>query len=125
MKARYPGYDVLAKRRTPSWNEKTRRVIDQRLAMPREPRFFTMEEFQTLEAVCARIVPQPAGRPQVPTAPMIDEKLYNHKGNGKGHHAQTGKVVEKPFRHLAPNVLKQQGRHDQAQCICDNCYGDA
>ena len=36
---RFPGYDVLAKRHTPSWNEKTRRVIDQRLALPREPRF--------------------------------------------------------------------------------------
>ena len=36
---RYPGYDVLAKRNTPSWNEQTRQVIDRRLATPREPRF--------------------------------------------------------------------------------------
>ena len=38
---RYPGYDVLAKRHTPSWNEATRRVIDQRLGRPGEPRFFS------------------------------------------------------------------------------------
>ena len=37
---RFPGYDVLAKRDTPSWNEQTRRAIDARLAIPHEPRFF-------------------------------------------------------------------------------------
>ncbi len=86
MSRRYPGYDVLAKRRTPSWNEKTRRVVDQRLAMPREPRFLTPEQFETLDAVCARIVPQPATRPLVPVAAMIDEKLHDHKGDGYRDH---------------------------------------
>ncbi len=33
MRERYPGYDVLAKRHTPSWNEKTREVVDRRLAI--------------------------------------------------------------------------------------------
>ena len=60
MPERYPGYDVLAKRNTPSWNEQTRRVIDRRLAVPREPRFFSEDEFATVEAIAARIVPQPA-----------------------------------------------------------------
>ena len=46
MAERYPGYDVLAKRTTPSWNAQTRRVVDQRLAVPREPRFFTADEFR-------------------------------------------------------------------------------
>lgn len=82
MSVRYPGYDVLAKRHTPSWNEKTRRVIDQRLALPREPRFFTAEEWRTLEAVCARIIPQPKIRPPVPVAALIDNKLFEHKGDG-------------------------------------------
>jgi hypothetical protein len=40
MTDRYPGYDVLSKRWTQSWNEQTREVIDRRLAAPREPRFF-------------------------------------------------------------------------------------
>lgn len=82
MSPRYPGYDVLAKRHTPSWNEKTRRVIDQRLAVPREPRFFTAPEFQTLEAVCARIVPQPVSRPPVPIAALVDNKLVQGHGDG-------------------------------------------
>ncbi len=80
--ARYPGYDVLAKRHTPSWNEKTRRVIDQRLALPREPRFLDAAEWQTLEAVAARVVPQPPDRPPVPIAAMIDDKLKEDRRDG-------------------------------------------
>jgi len=41
---RYPGYDVLDKRHTPSWDAVTRQVIDHRLTVPREPRFFTPSE---------------------------------------------------------------------------------
>ncbi|HUC73006.1 MAG TPA: gluconate 2-dehydrogenase subunit 3 family protein [Stellaceae bacterium] len=82
MTARYPGYDVLGKRHTPSWNEQTRRVIDRRLAMPREPRFLFEGEWRTLEAVCSRIVPQPNGRAPVPIAAMVDEKLFENRGDG-------------------------------------------
>ena len=49
MTERYPGYDVLTKRWTQSWNEQTRQVIDRRLAVPREPRFFSAAEWRTLE----------------------------------------------------------------------------
>lgn len=86
MSGRYPNYDVLAKRHTPSWNEKTRRVIDQRLAVPREPRFLSAEDFQTLDAICARIVPQPATRPPVPIAALIDTKLFEDRGDGYRDH---------------------------------------
>ena len=86
MSARFPGYDVLAKRHSPSWNEKTRQVIDARLALPREPRFLTPEEFGTLEAVCARILPQPADRPPVPLAAMVDAKLHDNNGDGYRDH---------------------------------------
>jgi hypothetical protein len=75
MPDRYPGYDVLAKRNTPSWNEQTRRVIDARLALPREPRFLNAEEWATLEAICGRIAPQPKDRPPIPVAALIDHKL--------------------------------------------------
>jgi hypothetical protein len=44
MSERYPGYDVLAKRHSLSWNEQTRRVIGHRLALPREPRFLDADE---------------------------------------------------------------------------------
>ena len=86
MSARFPGYDVLAKRNSPSWNDKTRQVIDQRLALPREPRFLSPEEFRTLEAVCDRIVPQPADRAPVPLAAMVDAKLYEDRGDGYRDH---------------------------------------
>ena len=86
MRDRFPNYDVLAKRHTPSWNEVTRRVIDRRLAVPRGPRFLSPAEWQTLDAVCGRIVPQPANRPPVPLAAMIDEKLLFGRGDGYRDH---------------------------------------
>jgi len=82
MPERYPGYDVLAKRHTPSWDEPTRRVIDHRLAMPREPRFFTAEEWQTLTALCDRIVPQPKHRAPVPVAALVDHKVADNLIDG-------------------------------------------
>jgi hypothetical protein len=86
MSRRFPGYDVLAKRRSPSWNEKTRQVIDQRLALPREPRFLTAEEFRTLEAICDRVMPQPVDRPPIPLAAMVDAKLYENNSDGYRDH---------------------------------------
>ena len=86
MSDRYPGYDVLAKRHTPSWDEQTRRVIDRRLALPREPRFFSEVEWRTLEAVCRRIMPQPKPQPPVPIAAMVDEKLFEDHGDGYRDH---------------------------------------
>ncbi len=79
---RYPGYDVLAKRFSESWNEKTRRVIDARLGLPRDPRFFNEEEWRTLEAICARIIPQPTNRPPVPIAALVDTELFEARGEG-------------------------------------------
>src|SRR6185312_4077479 len=71
----YPGYDVLAKRRTQSWNRATRHVVDERLAMAREPAFFDPGEWRTLTALCERITPQPKDRPPIPVAAMIDQKV--------------------------------------------------
>lgn len=79
----YPGYDVMAKRDTLSFNEVTREVLDRRLAVPREPRFFTSDEFATLEAVCDRILPQPADREDpVPLAAYVDEKMFEDRLDG-------------------------------------------
>ena len=75
MTDRYPGYDVLAKRGTQSWNAPTRQVIDRRLAIANEPRFFSPSEWQTLRAVCDRIVPQPKDRPPVPLPAYVDRKM--------------------------------------------------
>jgi hypothetical protein len=82
MTDRYPGYDVLAKRWTQSWNETTRQVIDRRLAVPREPRFFSPAEWQTLSAICDRIMPQPKHRPPVPLPSYVDQKLSEGRLDG-------------------------------------------
>jgi hypothetical protein len=82
MSDRYPGYDVLAKRTTPSWNRKTREVIDRRLVIVREPRFFTAAEWRTLQALCERILPQPRDRPPVPLPAYVDEKLHTGQLDG-------------------------------------------
>lgn len=84
MRDLYPGYDVLAKRDTPSWNEQTRAVIEERLGLkPELHRFFSEEEWTTLKAVCARIVPQPKERSEpIPVAAMVDEKMFKGKGDG-------------------------------------------
>lgn len=79
---RYPGYDVLDKRHTPSWNEATRQAIDRRLAVHPGPRFFTPAEWKTLQAICARILPQPHDRPPVPIAAYVDEKMFLNKIDG-------------------------------------------
>ena len=74
---RYPGYDVLAKWSGPSWNAKTRQVIARRLAIAPEPRFFTADEFETVTAIAARIVPQPPTRAPIPVAALVDQKLLD------------------------------------------------
>jgi Gluconate 2-dehydrogenase subunit 3 len=86
MDERFPGYDVQSKRHSPSWNEATRRVIDQRLALPREPHFFTNDEWLTLSAICDRIVPQPRERPPIPVPAMIDHKMMQDMTDGYRNH---------------------------------------
>lgn len=84
MSDRYPGYDVLAKRDTVSWNDQTRRVIDARMALyPDEHAFFTDDEWPTVRAICARIVPQPPDRSHpAPLAAMVDNKLHKDSRDG-------------------------------------------
>ncbi len=80
---RFPGYNVLDKWDSPSWNEQTRKVVEKRLAEIPERRFFDPDEWETLKAVCNRIIPQP-DRPEspVPIAPFIDGKMYNDQKDG-------------------------------------------
>lgn len=80
---RYPGYDVLSKRDGPSWNAKTRQVIDRRLSIMDRPRYFSADEFRLVQALADLIVPQPEHRPRVPVAGLIDERL--HRGTSDGY----------------------------------------
>ena len=84
MRDRYPGYDVLAKRNTVSWNDQTRRAIDARMALyPDAHAFFADDEWPTVLAICARIAPQPESRSHpAPVAAMLDAKLNEDSGDG-------------------------------------------
>lgn len=80
----YPGYDVLAKWDTPSWNEQTRTVVAERLNQVPSRAFFDELQYRTLQAICDRVMPQPErhARRRVPIAPWIDEKLKTDETNG-------------------------------------------
>jgi hypothetical protein len=84
MTNRYPGYDVLSKRNSVSWNDQTREVIDARLGLNGELHQFCDEtEWKALRAICDQIIPQPADRAaKVPIAAMIDQKLHGGKDDG-------------------------------------------
>jgi hypothetical protein len=81
----YPGYNVLDKRSTPSWDEPTRAVIAQRLAASAEPRFFDAVQWKAVSALCSRIVPQADAAPTVPIAAMLDERVGSNQGDGYRH----------------------------------------
>jgi hypothetical protein len=110
MPDRYPGYDVLAKRNTQSWNEPTRQVIDQRVAMRRDPQFFTADEWLTLNAVCDRIVPQPSHRPPIPVAAMVDDKMAKDLTDGY-RDAKMPRMQDAWRRGLHALDVEAQARH--------------
>jgi hypothetical protein len=78
----YVDYDVLAKWDTPSWDDQTREVLRKRLTEVPARRFFSDTEWQTLEAVCGRLVPQPERSDPIPIVPWIDEKLHHNWRDG-------------------------------------------
>lgn len=78
----YPGYDVLDKWRSPSFNEQTREVIAKRLNDVPPRRFLTLEEWSLLEAIVARLIPQPERERPIPITPWIDEMLAENRGEG-------------------------------------------
>jgi len=85
MSGRYPGYDVLAKRDTPSFNAQTRDVVDRRIQAVPERRFLAADEWALVEAIAARLVPQPDRAEPVPITPWVDAKLADRKGEGFRH----------------------------------------
>lgn len=85
MTTPYPGYDVLDKWDTPSFNDQTRAVIEQRLHAVPGRRFFTPEEWALVDAIVARLIPQPERDEPVPITPWIDEMLADNRGEGFRH----------------------------------------
>jgi hypothetical protein len=79
----YPGYDVLAKWRSPSFDDVTRQVLARRLRAAPQPRFFDTDQFRLLEAACARLLATPLGKP--PIANFIDADQSAGVGEGYRH----------------------------------------
>ena len=81
--ARYPSYDVISKRDTPSWNDITRTVVDRRLQIRDEPLFLDADRFRILQALCDRIISQPSNRMnKVPLAGLVDRMLEQTRSVG-------------------------------------------
>ena len=78
----YAGYDVLEKWDSPSWDDVTREVIQRRLSEVPERRFFSTTEWQTLEAVADRLLPQSDRPHPIRIVPWIDEKLHRNDLDG-------------------------------------------
>jgi hypothetical protein len=78
----YPAYDVLDKWESPSWNDQTRRAVRERLQEVPERRFLSENEYSLLEAIVARLVPQPEREEPVPIAPWIDDMLHHNHTPG-------------------------------------------
>ena len=109
MADRFPGYDVLAKRDTPSWNDQTRAVVDQRLALPEAGDVLTAQQVATLRALADRVVPQPRHRPPVNTVAILLDKLASDAGDGYRHH------LLPPLREAWRQGLDALGREAQAR----------
>jgi hypothetical protein len=87
MSGPYDGYKVLSKWNTPSFDAPTREVLARRLAPPPEPRFFRYEVWWLVEAIAARILPQPERAEPIPLAALIDD--YFAEGRGQGYREET------------------------------------
>ncbi|MBW4332013.1 gluconate 2-dehydrogenase subunit 3 family protein [Stakelama sp. CBK3Z-3] len=81
MADRFPDYDVLKKRDTPSWNDKTREAVEKRIATT-ESDTLTEPLRAVLRKLVDRIVPQPEQRAPVNAAAQVLEKIAANRGDG-------------------------------------------
>lgn len=85
MNTPYRGYDVLDKWESPSFNPQTREALARRLRKIPERRFFSEDEWRLVEAISARLIPQPDRAEPVPITPWIDDALAVGRGEGFRH----------------------------------------
>lgn len=83
MSVHYPPNAVRALLNTDHVTNATRRVLTERLiALPRQPEFFSADEFALLQAICNRLIPQDDRPEPIDMAGGIDERLGQNKTNG-------------------------------------------
>ncbi|HTH73206.1 MAG TPA: gluconate 2-dehydrogenase subunit 3 family protein [Trinickia sp.] len=109
-RSRYPGYDVMQKRDTPSWDDVTREVIDERLAQRNEPRFCNDTQWRALDALCAVIVPR--SRASSSVSPASSERAKtNASGDDSGERADDRWAeASVPVAGLVDRKLQADGR---------------
>lgn len=90
MPDRFAGYDVVAKRDGPTWNEQTRRAIDERQALIVPEGVLSLARLATLRRVIQRICPDPPGRPPTTTLEMVAGKIGDDGRDGFRHHELPG-----------------------------------
>jgi len=83
--ARYPGYRVLDKRDSPSWDEITRQVVERRISPVPPRRYLNAEQWQLLDALAGILLPQPERAAPIPITPLIDAMLYEGRSEGYRH----------------------------------------
>jgi hypothetical protein len=79
---RYPDADVLAQRG--HWDDATRQVVLDRVHNVPTYAYFDASQRATLEALCARVIPQQHRPPErrVPIGPWIDQRCASHASDG-------------------------------------------
>ncbi|MCW2276658.1 gluconate 2-dehydrogenase subunit 3 family protein [Heliophilum fasciatum] len=80
MNSMYPGYDVMAEQA--HWDERTRRIVADRLVKPSEPRFFTSTEFTCIQVLIGALVGDADEGRLLRVAGQLDEHLAKRRGQG-------------------------------------------
>jgi hypothetical protein len=82
LKTPYRDYRVLDKWDGPSFDDATRSALGRRLHAVPPRRFLDEAQWQALNAVVARLIPQPDPDTPVPIVPWIDDLLLADRGEG-------------------------------------------
>ena len=95
---RFDDYDVLAKRDSPSWNDVTRRVIEERLAPFPSREFLTEHESELVQLITELLVPQSERSPgeRIPILPSLDCALA--KGESSGYRFEGMPSLQETWR---------------------------
>ncbi|MGZ5201312.1 MAG: gluconate 2-dehydrogenase subunit 3 family protein [Telluria sp.] len=124
MDETYRGYDVLDKWNSESFDDKTRRVLRERLSNVPPRRFFTEREWQVCEALVARVLPQPDRAEPIPITPWIDAQLHTNLQEGF-RYAHMPQQREAWRRGLAAIDDEARHRHDRGFPALGDAQADA
>ena len=109
----YPTYDVLEKWDSPSWNDQTRKAVRNRLERVPPRRFLTQGQWSLLEAIAARLIPQPERTEPVPIVPWIDDML--HRDETPGYRYADMPPMRDAWRQGLDSIAAEaRGRHDKS-----------